>query len=88
MFQIVDDLLDEEQTSARLGKSAGKDRAAGKATYPAIHGLEAARAEASRRAAMARSLLDEASAGSGPPVNFAGIHLLRLLTDRILHRTA
>ena len=88
VFQIVDDLLDEEQTSARLGKSAGKDRAAGKATYPAIHGLEAARAEASRHAAMARSLLEAAGAEPGPPVNSTGVHLLRLLTDRILHRTA
>ncbi len=88
VFQIVDDLLDEEQTSAGLGKSAGKDRAAGKATYPAIHGIEASRAEASRRAAMARSLLNEVSAQPGPPVNSTGMHLLRLLTDRVLHRKA
>ena len=88
LFQIVDDLLDEEQTTARLGKSAGKDRAAGKATYPAIHGIEKARTEAARRAGMARELLDEVGSQPGPPVNSTGMHLLHALTDRILHRKA
>ena len=40
-FQIVDDLLDVTQPSAQLGKSAGKDLTAAKATYPSIVGLEA-----------------------------------------------
>lgn len=88
LFQIVDDLLDEEQTSARLGKSAGKDRAAGKATYPAIHGTRGARAEASRRAARARELLAAVGSEPGPPVNSAGMGLLDALTDRILHRSS
>ena len=88
VFQIVDDLLDEEQTTARLGKSAGKDRAAGKATYPAIHGIEEARLEAARRARMARELLDEMGSQPGPPVNSAGMDLLHALTDRILDRKA
>jgi len=39
MFQVVDDILDETQSSATLGKSAGKDKAQGKTTYPAVHGL-------------------------------------------------
>jgi geranylgeranyl pyrophosphate synthase len=43
MFQVVDDILDETQTSATLGKSAGKDKAQGKMTYPAVHGLQASR---------------------------------------------
>jgi geranylgeranyl pyrophosphate synthase len=43
-FQIVDDLLDVEGSTASLGKTAGKDAAAGKPTFPAIHGLEASRA--------------------------------------------
>jgi geranylgeranyl pyrophosphate synthase len=38
-FQIVDDLLDVEAGSAALGKTAGKDAAAGKPTYPALFGL-------------------------------------------------
>jgi geranylgeranyl diphosphate synthase type II len=39
-FQIVDDILDVTQTSAELGKTAGKDTAAIKATWPAVYGLE------------------------------------------------
>lgn len=45
-FQIVDDLLDETASVAVLGKKAGGDRERGKATYPAILGLEGARAAA------------------------------------------
>jgi geranylgeranyl diphosphate synthase type II len=39
-FQIVDDILDEEGSSGSLGKTAGKDKAAGKPTYPSFYGLE------------------------------------------------
>lgn len=39
-FQIVDDVLDVTQTSAQLGKTAGKDVAAEKVTYPALFGVE------------------------------------------------
>ena len=39
-FQIVDDVLDVTQTSEQLGKTAGKDTAAEKATYPALFGTE------------------------------------------------
>jgi geranylgeranyl pyrophosphate synthase len=42
-FQIVDDILDVEGASAALGKTAGKDAAAGKPTYPALYGLDASR---------------------------------------------
>ena len=42
-FQIVDDILDEEGSSVSLGKTAGKDRAAGKPTYPAFFGLDRSR---------------------------------------------
>jgi geranylgeranyl pyrophosphate synthase len=45
-FQIVDDILDVEGASADLGKTAGKDAAAGKPTYPALYGLERSRAMA------------------------------------------
>ena len=46
-FQIVDDILDVEGASAHLGKTAGKDAAAGKVTYPALYGLEQSRRLAS-----------------------------------------
>lgn len=47
-FQILDDILDVTQTSEKLGKSAGKDLASEKSTYPALIGLDASRAEAQR----------------------------------------
>ena len=52
-FQIVDDLLDVEQTSEQLGKTAGKDVAQGKITFPAVYGLERSHvmAEQERQAA-------------------------------------
>ena len=42
-FQIVDDILDVEQPSEVLGKTAGKDAAQGKITFPAVHGIETSR---------------------------------------------
>jgi len=42
-FQIVDDILDVEGASASLGKTAGKDAAAGKPTYPSLYGIEQSR---------------------------------------------
>jgi geranylgeranyl diphosphate synthase, type II len=65
-FQIVDDLLDIEESSATLGKTAGKDVAQGKLTYPALFGSESARAEVDR-------LLQEAVENAGMiagPVNY------------------
>jgi geranylgeranyl diphosphate synthase type II len=47
-FQIIDDILDVTQTSEQLGKTAGKDMAAAKATYPSIVGLEESRKIAGR----------------------------------------
>ena len=47
-FQVIDDILDVTQTTEKLGKSAGKDIAARKATYPAVIGLEKSRVEAKR----------------------------------------
>jgi geranylgeranyl diphosphate synthase type II len=46
LFQITDDILDVTATTAELGKTSGKDERAGKATYPAIYGLEAAQERA------------------------------------------
>jgi geranylgeranyl diphosphate synthase type II len=45
-FQIVDDVLDMTQSSAELGKTAGKDTASVKATWPAVYGIERSRADA------------------------------------------
>jgi geranylgeranyl diphosphate synthase type II len=56
-FQVIDDILDVTQTSEKLGKSAGKDIAAKKATYPAVIGLEKSRAEAARLTRQARDAL-------------------------------
>lgn len=57
-FQIIDDVLDVEGASDELGKTAGKDAAAGKPTYPALYGLAA-----SKR--MARECLERAAATLG-----------------------
>jgi geranylgeranyl diphosphate synthase type II len=56
-FQVIDDILDVTQTSEILGKSAGKDIAAKKATYPAVIGLEKSRAEARRLTRQAHDAL-------------------------------
>ena len=58
-FQIVDDVLDVTQSSEQLGKTAGKDLATEKATWPAVYGIEQSR----RDAAM---LIDEAFAALEP----------------------
>ena len=63
-FQIVDDILDLTGSSQSLGKTAGKDLRVRKATYPALHGLEASRRKAQELVAEAiedtRSLGDPA----------------------------
>jgi geranylgeranyl diphosphate synthase type II len=57
-FQVVDDILDVEETSASLGKTAGKDQAQNKATYPALYGLERSHEFAEGLAGTALSALD------------------------------
>jgi geranylgeranyl diphosphate synthase type II len=52
-FQIADDLLDRTASAEALGKTPGKDERSGKATYPALLGLEASRREADRLVALA-----------------------------------
>jgi geranylgeranyl diphosphate synthase type II len=52
-FQVTDDILDVEESSAALGKTAGKDIAQQKATYPAVYGLEKSHAIAKELATKA-----------------------------------
>ena len=58
-FQIVDDILDVAAESAALGKTAGKDAAAGKPTYPALFGLDRSRALAAACLADAEQALGD-----------------------------
>jgi geranylgeranyl diphosphate synthase type II len=76
-FQIVDDLLDIEESSATLGKTAGKDLAQGKLTWPALLGAEHARSEVGR-------LLEEALENGdriAGPVNYLGA-IARYICER------
>jgi geranylgeranyl diphosphate synthase type II len=58
-FQIVDDVLDMTADSAQLGKTAGKDQATEKATWPAVYGIEQSRRDAAQ-------LIEEAFAALAP----------------------
>jgi geranylgeranyl diphosphate synthase, type II len=64
-FQIVDDMLDVEGTTEDLGKTAGKDAAAGKPTYPALVGLERSRELADEAYADGQRALERAGIVSG-----------------------
>ena len=57
-FQVIDDILDVTQSTEKLGKTAGKDEAANKATYPSILGLEESKAEAKRLTGKALAALE------------------------------
>jgi geranylgeranyl pyrophosphate synthase len=76
-FQIVDDVLDETIPAEELGKTAGKDRAAGKMTYPAAFGLAASMEKARELAGLARESVADLPAGE----------ILAGLADRIIERT-
>src|SRR6266704_1510368 len=76
-FQVVDDVLDATEGAQRLGKTAGKDQAARKATYVSVHGLDRARA----LAAELRTQALEAIAPLGPRGSLLG-DLARLIVDR------
>ncbi len=77
-FQIVDDILDVEGAPAQLGKSAGKDAAASKPTYPALHGIDRSRGLAAECIARAH----EALAAAGLEGRLGQI------ADWVLHRTS
>lgn len=57
-FQMIDDILDVAGDAARLGKSTGKDAAAGKLTWVAIRGVEGARVDAREQIRLAMNALD------------------------------
>jgi geranylgeranyl diphosphate synthase, type II len=76
-FQVIDDILDVTQTSDKLGKSAGKDIAAQKATYPSVIGLEKSRVEARRLTRRARAALEPLGEKAA---------VLRALADYLLAR--
>ncbi|HWE00211.1 MAG TPA: polyprenyl synthetase family protein, partial [Bryobacteraceae bacterium] len=56
-FQIVDDVLDVEESSEALGKTAGKDAAQGKITFPAVYGIERSRQMAAEECMRAHEAL-------------------------------
>ena len=76
-FQVVDDVLDATEDALRLGKTAGKDAAAHKATYVSVHGIERARE-------MADGLLRDALAAVVPfgPRGAVLQALARLIVER------
>lgn len=78
-FQIVDDILDVEQSSEALGKTAGKDAAQKKITFPAVYGLDRSRAMAEQE----RTAAHHALAPFG-----ANADRLKQLADLIVRRTS
>jgi geranylgeranyl diphosphate synthase, type II len=76
-FQIIDDILDVTQTSAELGKTAGKDTAAIKATWPAVYGIEQSRKDAAELIADADQALEPFGDAANPLMALA-----RYLVDR------
>jgi len=79
-FQIVDDILDVEASSAELGKTAGKDEAQNKATYVSVLGMAEAKARAARLREAAGSALQDT--GLAP----ARLNRLSQLADLIVAR--
>jgi geranylgeranyl diphosphate synthase type II len=75
-FQIIDDILDITQTSEQLGKTAGKDTAAQKATYPSIIGLEKSRKIARELTAKAFQAL-KIFRGKAAALEALAMHLLQ-----------
>ncbi|MBI3933987.1 MAG: polyprenyl synthetase family protein [Acidobacteria bacterium] len=78
-FQIADDILDVESSSETLGKTAGKDIAQQKVTYPALYGVERSRQMASDWIGEAKALLDPFGSRAS---------VLRQLADRLVFRNA
>ena len=79
LFQITDDLLDVTATAGEMGKTPGKDARSRKATYPAIHGIEATRAKIDAAHSAACSALDRIERGT---------QTLRAIADFVRRREA
>ncbi len=79
LFQITDDLLDVTATAEAIGKTPGKDARSRKATYPALHGIEATRNYLASTHAAARKPLSNIEPSTD---------LLRAIADFILQREA
>jgi geranylgeranyl diphosphate synthase type II len=78
-FQVIDDILDVTQTSEKLGKTAGKDTKARKATYPSIVGLEKSRKVAER---LTHRAFDSLRMFRGKAVALEGLARFLLQRDR------
>ena len=76
-FQVRDDILDIEASSEQLGKTAGKDVAQAKSTYPALLGMDGAKAKLAELDALMREALAPYGAGADP---------LRALGELAIHR--
>jgi geranylgeranyl diphosphate synthase type II len=79
-FQVTDDILDVEESSTTLGKTAGKDIAQKKATYPSVFGLERSHQIANDLASQAIADLDHYSTGA--------VTRLREIAHFLIHRRA
>ncbi|XP_074579438.1 geranylgeranyl pyrophosphate synthase 7, chloroplastic-like [Curcuma longa] len=78
LFQVVDDVLDVTRSSEELGKTAGKDLANGKTTYPKLMGLDKARLLAEKLVAKAEEELQGFDGNRARPLR----HLARYIADR------
>ncbi|WOL06111.1 hypothetical protein Cni_G14843 [Canna indica] len=78
LFQVVDDVLDVTKTSEELGKTAGKDVASGKTTYPKLMGLDKTRAFAEELVRKAEKELHGFDGAMATPLR----HLARYIADR------
>jgi geranylgeranyl diphosphate synthase, type II len=78
-FQIVDDILDVEESSETLGKTAGKDQAQQKITFPAVYGLDRSKVMAEQERLAAHAALEPFGEAAAP---------LREIADFIVKRKA
>lgn len=73
MFQVVDDLIDVEQSTEQAGKRTGKDAEAGKLTFPGVLGVEASRAEVAKLLNECLSVIEPMGEGGGDLADLARV---------------